>query len=163
MGMAGQGLWTIGQLARETNLHAQTLRYYEHQDLLTPSARTAGGQRRYSAADRQRLHFIRHAREFGFPIDAIRELISLAHDDERSCADIDDIARRQQALVRRRIALLRELDAELERMIAACDGGQVADCRVLEVLGHHGYCHHNHGHDASDHEAGGAGGHAAYG
>ena len=138
---------SIGQLARAAGVHAQTLRYYETEGLLTPSARSPGGQRRYTEGDRRRLHFIRHAREFGFPIEQIRELLGLAADRGRSCADVDAIARRHRALVQRRIRLLQELDAELDRMVTECAGGRVTDCRVLEVLGDHDCCRADHGHD----------------
>lgn len=137
---------TIGRLAREAGLHAQTLRYYEAEGLLVPSARTAGGQRRYSAADARRLHFIRHAREFGFSVEQIRELLALASEGERPCDEIDAIARRHREDVRRRIRLLRELEAELDRMVSECAGGRVTDCRVLEVLGNHHFCRADHGH-----------------
>jgi DNA-binding transcriptional MerR regulator len=137
---------TIGQLARWANVHVQTVRYYEREGLLVPSARTSGGQRRYTDADRRRLHFIRHAREFGFPIEQIRELIELAGERERSCGEIDAIARRHRDGVRRRIHLLRELETELDRMVDECAGGRVTDCRVLEVLGSHDLCRVDHGH-----------------
>lgn len=144
--MNASGEMTIGELARQADLHVQTLRYYEAEGLLVPSGRTPGGQRRYSAADARRLHFIRHAREFGFSVEQIRELIALAADGDRPCAEIDAIARRHREQVRRRIRLLRELEAELDRMVAECDGGHVTDCRVLEVLGDHELCRRDHGH-----------------
>ena len=137
---------SIGQLAQAAGVHVQTLRYYETERLLVPSAHTPGGQRRYTAADLRRLHFIRHAREFGFPIEQIRELLGLAADRDRSCAEVDAIARRHRELVQRRIRLLQELDAELERMVTECAGGRVTDCRVLEVLGDHDCCRADHGH-----------------
>ena len=148
--MSQQALLGIGELARSAGVHVQTLRYYEAEGLLVPSARTAGGQRRYTRSDRKRLHFIRHAREFGFSIEQIRELIDLSSDQGRSCAEIDAIARRHRDLVRRRIALLRELEGELDRMVDECEGGRVTDCRVLEILGDHDLCRVEHGHDASD-------------
>lgn len=138
---------SIGALASAANVHVQTLRYYETQGLLVPGRRTPGGQRRYSEDDRRRLHFIRHAREFGFSIDQIRELLDLSADRERSCAEIDGIARRHRELVRRRIQLLRELESELDRMVSECAGGRVTDCRVLEILGDHSLCAADHGHD----------------
>lgn len=137
---------SIGQLAEEAGLHVQTLRYYEREGLLVPSHRSPGGQRRYTEADRRRLHFIRHAREFGFSVDRIRELLDLASEEDRSCAEIDAIARRHREEVRRRIRLLRELESELDRMVSECAGGRVTDCRVLEVLGDHDLCRRDHGH-----------------
>lgn len=137
---------TIGQLARRAGIHVQTLRYYEQQGLLMPSGRTAGGQRRYGAEAARRLHFIRHAREFGFSSDQIRELLELSADADRSCAEIDAIARRHREQVRHRIELLRELERELDRMLTECSGGRVTDCRVLEVLGDHDRCRTDHGH-----------------
>ena len=137
---------SIGQLAARAGVHVQTLRYYDQQGLLPPSHRTDGGQRRYAEADLRRLHFIRHAREFGFPVERIRELLALSAEGDRSCAEVDAIAREHRAEVRRRIALLRELEAELDRMVSECAGGRVTDCRVLEVLGDHERCRHEHGH-----------------
>ncbi len=137
---------TIGQLARRAGIHVQTLRYYEHQGLLAPSGRTAGGQRRYDARAARRLHFIRHAREFGFATEQIRELLDLAGDSSRSCAEIDAIVRRHRELVRRRIELLQQLEGELDRMLSECSGGRVTDCRVLEALGDHARCSSEHGH-----------------
>jgi len=151
--MNDQPEFSIGQLAGRAGVHVQTLRYYETEGLLVPSARTAGGQRRYTPADRQRLHFIRHAREFGFSIDQIRELLELAADERRSCGEIDEIARRHRELVRRRIHLLRELESELDRMVGECAGGRVTDCRVLEVLGDHHLCRVDHGHTGTTEDA----------
>lgn len=138
---------TIGALAQAAQVHVQTLRYYESEGLLTPSARTPGGQRRYTDGDQRRLHFIRHAREFGFSVDQIRELLELAADRDRSCTEIDEVARRHRQLVRRRIQMLTELERELDRMIGECAGGRVCECRVLEVLGDHQQCLSEHGHD----------------
>ncbi len=106
--------------------------------------RTAGNQRLYGQKTRERLGFIRHARDLGFPLDAIREFLDLADDPDRSCAAADEIARRQLAAVNDRIARLTLLRAELQRMVAQCAHGTIADCRVIEVLGDHGHCAHDH-------------------
>lgn len=137
---------SIGALAQTAGVHVQTLRYYEKEGLLVASARTAGGQRRYTQADRRRLQFIRHAREFGFSIDQIRELIELSAEHGHSCAEIDAIARRHRDQVRHRIRLLREMESELDRMVNECAGGRVTSCRVLEILGDHALCAVDHGH-----------------
>lgn len=142
--MSGSAHLTIGALAQAAQVHVQTLRYYEAEGLLVPSGRTPGGQRRYSDDDRRRLHFIRHAREFGFSVEQIRELLDLAAERDRSCAQVDEVARRHRQSVRRRIELLRELEGELDRMIEECAGGCVSECRVLEVLGNHDLCGADH-------------------
>lgn len=95
--------------------------------------RTEGNQRRHAKQHMARLAFIRHSRELGFPLDAIRELLSLADVPDRSCAAADAIAQRQLEAVDRRLRQLKALRAELKRMIAQCRGGTICDCRVIEV------------------------------
>ena len=131
---------SIGELSRRTGVLVTTIRYYETADLMPPPPRTEGGRRRYGQADVERLAFIRHARELGFEVDAIRELLALAAQPERSCAEVDVIARRHLAAVERRIERLTALQGELSRMIGACSHGRVGECRVIEVLSDHGRC-----------------------
>ena len=131
---------TIGSLAMRTGTKAQTIRYYEGIGLLPEPTRTEGGQRRYAQADLDRLSFIRHARELGFALQAIRELLGLSDKPSRSCAEVDEIARRQLTEVERRITRLEALRTELKRMLADCRRDTVADCRVLEVLRDYAEC-----------------------
>lgn len=131
---------TIGTLARKTGTKVQTIRYYEQIGLMPEPGRTAGGQRRYGDAELDRLSFIRHARQLGFPLDAIRELLDLTDNPERPCDEADAIARRQLRQVELRIARLEALRTELKRMVHECSGGRSADCRVLEVLRDHSEC-----------------------
>ena len=131
---------SIGTLSRRTGTKVQTIRYYEQIGLMREPGRTEGGQRRYREADLDRLAFIRHARQLGFALDAIRELLAMADEPQRSCADADSIARRQLVQVEQRILRLEALRTELVRMIAQCHGERVADCRVLEVLRDHSEC-----------------------
>ncbi|QDL94956.1 helix-turn-helix domain-containing protein (plasmid) [Paroceanicella profunda] len=138
---------TIGTLARRTGTRVQTIRYYEQVGLMPEPGRTAGGQRRYGDGDLDRLSFIRHARQLGFSLEAIRELIDLADHPGRDCSDVDSIARRQLREVERRLARLEALRLELQRMVRECHGGSTSDCRVLEVLRDHSEC-------LTDHEPG---------
>lgn len=131
---------TIGKLGAAAGVKVPTIRYYEQIGLLTTPDRSRGNQRLYDKPDLDRLAFIRHARELGFPLDAIRELLSLSDQPEQSCTAADAIARRQLLAVRARIARLKALEGELERMVAQCAHGTIADCRVIEVLGNHGQC-----------------------
>jgi DNA-binding transcriptional MerR regulator len=129
----------IGALAKAAGTKVQTVRYYEQIGLLPAPARTEGGQRIYGAKARDRLAFIRHARELGFGLDAIRALLSLADRPDLDCAAADRIAQEHLDAVRERIARLRGLEAELVRMVEQCAHGKVADCRVIESLADHGH------------------------
>ena len=137
----------IGALARRTGTKTPTIRYYESIGLMPPPARSAGNQRIYDVSHLTRLAFIRHSRELQVPLEAIRELLTLADDPDQSCEDADRIATEQLAAVRRRISRLRALETELQRM-TACRHTRVAECRVIEVLGNHDLCENEHHGDA---------------
>jgi DNA-binding transcriptional MerR regulator len=96
--------------------------------------RSEGGQRRYSKAHADRLAFIRHARELGFEVDAIRTLLSLQDDPDQSCARADEIAKARLGEVKARIASLNALRRELEKMVEECACGRIGECRVIETL-----------------------------
>ena len=135
---------TIGVLAKKTGTKVQTVRYYEQIGLIQDPGRTEGGQRRYGVADLDRLSFIRHARQLGFTLKAIRELLDLPDHPDPPCQEADAIARRQLKQVERRLARLEALRVELRRMVRECSGGRTADCRVLEVLQDHSECLTDH-------------------
>lgn len=131
---------TIGRVAEATGCKVQTIRYYERIGVLPPPDRSAGNQRIYDPAHIDRLIFIRHARDLGFSLDGIRQLLSLADEPQQSCDAADAIARGQLDQVERRILRLQSLRIELKRMIEQCRGGRIGDCRVIEVLGDHAQC-----------------------
>ena len=132
--------FTIGQLAEASGCKVPLIRHYEKIGLLAVPARTAGGQRRYPRETANRLRFIRHSRELGFSLGAIRELLSLSQQPAQSCAEADRIARAQLIEVEQRLAQLRGLRRELKRMVEHCAGGTIADCRVIDVLADHRLC-----------------------
>lgn len=125
---------TIGQLAHQTGTKAETIRYYEKIGLLQPPLRSVGNYRHYDAQDQRRLVFVRRARELGFSIEQIRELIAFSEQREHECSSVDDVVKAHIADIASRIQDLQTLQGELERMICNCPGGRVADCRVLEAL-----------------------------
>jgi len=131
---------TIGTLAKRTGTKVQTIRYYETIGLMPEPERTEGGQRRYSQAGLDRLAFVRHGRQLGFSLEAIRDLLDLADNPAQSCSEADSIAQKQLKQVEDRIARLEALKVELQRMICECGQNSVADCRVLEVLRDHSEC-----------------------
>ncbi|PKP69120.1 MAG: MerR family transcriptional regulator, partial [Alphaproteobacteria bacterium HGW-Alphaproteobacteria-5] len=114
---------TIGSLANKTGTKVQTIRYYEQIGLMPEPGRTEGGQRRYGDDELDRLAFIRHARQLGFSLEAIRELLDLSDHPHRPCLEADAIARRQLKQVEQRLARLEALRTELQRMVHECSGG----------------------------------------
>ena len=134
---------SIGELSRRTRVKVPTIRYYESVALMPAPLRSEGKQRRYGQAEASRLTFIRHARELGFEIDAIRTLLALQDNPSQPCTTADRIARARLADVEQRIRSLTALKAELKLMIKGCGHGYIATCRVIEVLADHGQCAHD--------------------
>ncbi|GAA3903628.1 helix-turn-helix domain-containing protein [Halomonas cibimaris] len=132
--------FAIGTLARRAGCQVQTVRYYEQIGLLPEPARNAGNQRRYDGATLRRLTFIRHARDFGFSVEAVRELLGMADHPNMPCDHADAIAKRHLEEVEARIERLSALRDELKRMVAQCAGGRVEECRIVEVLSDHDQC-----------------------
>lgn len=130
----------IGDIAERSGVKIPTIRYYEQVGLLPPVARSEGNRRAYTASSLQRLAFIRHARELGFDLEAIRQLLTLQDNPQTACAKADLIARQHLNEVEWRIKSLRALKRELARMLSGCGSGQVADCRVIDVLADHSKC-----------------------
>lgn len=125
---------TIGQLGEATGTKVETIRYYEKIGLLPAPGRTSGNYRSYAEVHQQRLGFIRRARELGFSIEDVRELLELASHGERPCEGVDEITSRHLATTERKIEALKRLRRELRDTLASCAGGRVAECRVLHAL-----------------------------
>jgi len=132
---------SIGRLAKETGSKVQTIRYYEDIGLLPAPPRTAGNHRVYDERHVRRLSFIRHSRELGFSLDAIREMLTLSDLPDRPCETVDRIAQIHLDEVMEKIARLTSLKTELERMISRCKGGRISECRIIEVLADHSHAH----------------------
>lgn len=130
---------SIGKLSAATGVKVPTIRYYEQVGLLPQAERSAGNQRLYDMKTQERLNFIRHARELGFPLEDVRELLSLSDRPDIACAAADVIARRQLLSVKERITRLQALQQELERMVSQCAQGTISDCKVIEVLSSHAH------------------------
>lgn len=136
---------SIGNLAKAADVKVPTIRFYEQIGLLPPPERTESDRRIYDAAAVRRLTFIRHARQLGFSIEAIRALLDLAEHPDRPCDNANALAAEQLAAVQDKIAQLQALRGELKRMVDAGCQGPAAECRVIEVLGEHGRCQGEHG------------------
>jgi len=125
---------TIGQLGQATGTKIETVRYYEKIGLLPKPRRTAGNYRLYAAEHLQRLGFIRRARDLGFSIEDVRELLKLAAHGEHPCEQVDQLVARHLQATERKIEALTRLRRELRDTLASCKGGLVAECRVIQAL-----------------------------
>ncbi|RJF91393.1 MerR family transcriptional regulator [Sphingomonas cavernae] len=126
--------FTIGHLARATNTKVETVRYYERIGLLAAPGRTGGNYRAYSEDALSRLSFIRRARDLGFSLDQVRELLDLASQKQRDCGSVDVMALEHLAEIDRKLADLTALRRELGALISSCQGGTISQCRILEAL-----------------------------
>jgi DNA-binding transcriptional MerR regulator len=125
---------TIGDLAGLTDTKVETMRYYERLGLLPAPARTSGNYRSYEPSHVGRLSFVRRARDLGFSLDQVRDLLGLADQKDSSCESVDAIARAHLAEVERKLADLKGLRRELDALISQCRQGTIAQCRILEAL-----------------------------
>ena len=124
----------IGELAQATGTKAETIRYYEREGILPYADRTDSNYRDYSKDHLATLTFVRRARELGFSMAQVRELLALSDRDDKPCQDVDRLARSQIDDVQRKIDDLTAMRDELSRMLAACDTDEIGQCRIVESL-----------------------------
>jgi DNA-binding transcriptional MerR regulator len=129
---------SIGALAERAGCNVPTIRYYEQVGLLPRASRREGGHRTYRDADLRRLVFIRRCRDFGFPIEQVRELVELAENPRRDCAATRGMTQLHLDAVRAKLKDLKALERNLvhfvERCTAACLGGPAPDCLILDEI-----------------------------
>lgn len=129
---------TIGVLSAQTGANVPTIRYYEQIGLLPRPERAANGHRYYRDADLKRLTFIKRCRDFGFPIEQVRALVSLFEDGDRSCVEVRDMAQEHLNTVRMKQEELRQLEVTLvtfvESCTEACSTGTTRNCVIIEDL-----------------------------
>jgi MerR family mercuric resistance operon transcriptional regulator len=125
---------TIGELSDRTGVKIETIRYYERIGLLPPPPRSAGRHRLYDDEHRQRLAFIRRARELGFSLDEVRALLVLSGKHGLACDEVKAITDEHIAEVRHKIRDLRKLERVLSNLAARCRPNSVPECPILEAL-----------------------------
>lgn len=127
---------TIGALSAQAGCNVPTIRYYEQIGLLPQPARAGNGHRYYREDDLKRLTFIKRCRDFGFPIEQVRAMLSLFEDGDRSCAEARDMAQLHLDAVRVKLDAMRQLEAGLAAIVdsctQACIGGATRDCVIIE-------------------------------
>jgi Cu(I)-responsive transcriptional regulator len=126
----------IGQAAARSSVSAKMVRHYEALGLLPRVARTQAGYRQYGDAEVHTLRFIRRARDLGFSMAEIGELLKLWQNRRRASADVRRIAERHVADLERRIAEMASMKRTLQHLVHCCRGDERPECPILEELAH---------------------------
>lgn len=124
----------IGDAARKSGVSAKTIRHYEMIGLLRPATRDSNGYRSYNEIDVHELRFIKRARTLGFPIETIRELLSLWRDRSRPSRKVRVLAERHLGFLDARVQATEQMAVSLRRLIEACSGDHRPDCPILDDL-----------------------------
>lgn len=124
----------IGQAAEASGVSAKMIRYYESTGLIPKTVRTEAGYRVYSDTDVHTLRFIRRARDLGFSVDQIADLVSLWRDRQRASKDVKRVALEHVDVLERKIAELQEMAATLKHLAAHCHGDSRPNCPIIENL-----------------------------
>lgn len=123
-----------GELARRTSCNIETIRYYERIGLLPDPPRSDNGFRSYDERHLTRLTFIRRARELGFTLDEVKDLLRLVDGGHYTCAEVQDLALRHTEGIQRKIDDLRRMKRALKEMASQCSGEEVPECPIIEIL-----------------------------
>lgn len=127
----------ISDLAQQTGLSAHTLRYYEKRGLIKASNRSEAGYRFYTDSDVRRVQFVKAARNAGFSLNDIGQLLSIRVDKQsHSCQEVTDITQKKLLEVNAKMAVLQSMQQTLELLLASCCGGpeNATHCSIMEAL-----------------------------
>lgn len=126
--------FTIGELSRLTQVNIETIRYYEKIGIMPNPPRNSSGYRIYSAPHFERLSFVRRSRELGFSQPEVRKLLTLVDEHKYTCAEVREMTVMHLSTVRSKIKDLRKLEKVLANMVSECDGGDIPECPIVDIL-----------------------------
>ncbi len=126
----------IGEAAKLSGIPAKTIRYYEESGLITPAGRTASGYRVYRPEDVHTLSFLKRARDLGFSVKDCATLLSLYQDQNRSSADVRELARHHMERIAAKIEELEQMRDTLQTLVERCHGDERPECPILNDLAH---------------------------
>lgn len=127
---------TVGRLARQAAVSADTVRFYEKEGLLAPARKSPAGYRLYDRDAVHRLRFIKHAQDCGFSLAEVRELLTLRASGNACCTDVKSVAVHKKLLIEAKIRTLQTMSRALSELIVRCDGGELPldACAILAAL-----------------------------
>ena len=124
----------IGEASKASGVSAKMIRYYEQVGLLPPAARTESGYRAYSDADVHKLRFVRRARDLGFQVSEIADLLELWNDRARHSSDVKRVAKGHIGALQGRMQELQQMIDTLQVLVDSCAGDDRPDCPILAGL-----------------------------
>lgn len=127
-------VYTIGQIAKLTGLSAKMIRDYEHHGLLTNVARSDSGYRLFNENNKQTLHFIAQARQLGFSLTQLHDLLQLWQNKSRSSAEVKKLALQHIEQLEKRANTLLAMANTLRELSERCHGDDRPDCPILKGL-----------------------------
>lgn len=126
---------TIGQVAKQTGVSVETIRYYEKEGLITEPERSPSGYRQYPAETLKRVLFIQRAKEVGFTLKEVNDLLSLQNRPEACCGDILDKAASKVEQIEAKIHELQRMKLALQHLTSDCVSSKgLDDCPILDAL-----------------------------
>jgi len=123
----------IGEIAKLTGIKVQTVRFYEGEGLIDAPRRSDGSYRLYDQSYLNQLTFIKRARDLGFTLDQVRDLLRLADDPRKSCAEVDEMAVLHIEEIDRKLVDLQVLRSQIV-IWGRCDAATIAKCRLIGAL-----------------------------
>ena len=127
--------YSIGEAAELSGISAKTIRYYESMGLMPEPSRTEAGYRKYEENDIHNLRFILRARDLGFSVKQIRELLDLWRDRERASSEVKALASGHLVELRRKLREMEMMVDTLQHLVKNCHGDDRPDCPILGELG----------------------------
>lgn len=124
----------IGEAARQTGVPAKTIRYYESVGLIAPARRAENGYRLYGESEIATLRFVRRARDLGFSVRAVADLLALWRDKGRASADVKALALDHARELDRRIAEMKNMKSAIVALAERCHGDHRPDCPILDGI-----------------------------
>lgn len=126
---------TIGKVAQRAEVGVETVRFYEREGLIDEPPRKTSGYRQYPEETVVRLRFIRHAKELGFTLREIKELLDLRSDGKHTCDEVRSLAEAKMADIEEKILLLQRMRTTLGQLVIACNNNKKTEpCPILRAI-----------------------------